>query len=743
MCLNDGTYTRVDVARGSESAIDITIASQALAGRCNWEVLKESTVGSDHYPVVVQLEIELVREQGVRKGRWVLEKAEWETFAEISESGLLGIRDSAGVDCMCQAVTSSIISAAELTIPKSKHGRRGKVVPWWSEACSGAVRDRNKAFRVLKQTLSFGNLRRYKQCQAVLRRTVKSAKRESWKKFCESIERTTPIQRVWGVIKKMRGNGREFDYPVMVEDERPITNSKDKAEAIAKALVKVHSSGNLTHEERIGREMTMEKYREVLSEEVGEGEVLNTLFTLNELKNVLKKAGKSSPGRDTICYIMLDNLTDKGKEVVLRLFNKVWLEGDIPAAWKQSVIIPIRKPGKDAKNPSNYRPIALTSQIGKVMERMVNDRLVYWLETGGLLHSYQSGFRKGRGTMDPVVALEDSIRKAQVNKETVLAIFFDVEKAYDMVWKEGLLIKLRQLGITGRIFQWIRDFLTGRRITVKINEAFSNEYLVENGTPQGSIISPVLFLVLINEVFIGLDRSIKVALFADDGAMWKSGRNVNFVVNKMQQAVDDVQKWALEWGLRISVEKTKTVFFTRRKIPQELKLNISGAELERVECFKYLGLWFDKRLSWSVHIQKMVEKCKKVLNVMRCLRGVDWGANRPAMRTVYIRLIRSVFDYGCVAYRSAAKSLLVTLDVIQHKALRLCCGAMKTTPVNAIQVQMGEMPLHIRRDQLTLVYWANLRGHKEDHISRPSLLQCQERGKSQGRNFGWIIDQKY
>ena len=287
---------------------------------------------------------------------------------------------------------------------------------------------------------------------------------------------------------------------MMVED-RVIIGSKDKAEAIAKTLVKVHSSGNLNPIEARGREITIDRYRHVLEEEMGNEDALNTPFDLSELNSALKKVGRSTPGRDGICYVMLEKLTDKGKEVVLGLINKVWVEGVIPAEWKLSVIIPIRKPGKDATMPSNYRPIALTSQLGKIMERMVNDRLVYWLEMRNILYSYQTGFRQRRGTMDPVVTLEESIRKAQVNKETILAVFFDIEKAYDMVWREGLLIKLRQMGIKGRMFQWVKDFLSGRRIMVKINEELSSEYMVENGTPQGSIISPILFLIMINDVF--------------------------------------------------------------------------------------------------------------------------------------------------------------------------------------------------------------------------------------------------
>ena len=105
------------------------------------------------------------------------------------------------------------------------------------------------------------------------------------------------------------------------------------------------------------------------------------------------------------------------------------------------MIIPIRKPGKDPSNPKNYRPIALTSYIGKIMERIITERLFFYMESRGILSPHQSGFRRGRETMDPVMCLETEIRKAHVNKESVMAVFFDVEKAYDMVWKEGLMIK--------------------------------------------------------------------------------------------------------------------------------------------------------------------------------------------------------------------------------------------------------------------------------------------------------------
>ena len=115
----------------------------------------------------------------------------------------------------------------------------------------------------------------------------------------------------------------------------------------------------------------------------------------------------------------------------------------------EAVIVPIRKPGKDP-----MRPIALSSHVCKIMEHMITERLTYFLESRGLVSPHQSGFRKGRRTMDPVFCLEAEVRKAQVNRDTVVAGFFDVEK-YDMMWKEGLLIKIDIMGVGGRMYNWI------------------------------------------------------------------------------------------------------------------------------------------------------------------------------------------------------------------------------------------------------------------------------------------------
>lgn len=135
------------------------------------------------------------------------------------------------------------------------------------------------------------------------------------------------------------------------------------------------------------------------------------------------------------------------------------------------------------------------------MERMVTERLSYKIEKREMLANYQRGFRKGRNSMDSVIGLENEIRKAQANKRSVNAVFFDIQKAYDMMWKEGLLIKPHKMWVGGRVFNCVKDFLFGRKIKVRILSDLSSQYTVGNGTPQGSVISPLLFIIMINDVF--------------------------------------------------------------------------------------------------------------------------------------------------------------------------------------------------------------------------------------------------
>ena len=146
----------------------------------------------------------------------------------------------------------------------------------------------------------------------------------------------------------------------------------------------------------------------------------------------------------------------------------------MPASSKEAHVIPVPKPSKDASNPTNYRPIALTSCVCKTLERMINERLVWYLESQNIITNFQCRFRKGRSTTDHLVRLESFIRDAFIKKEHVVSVFFDLEKAYDTTWKYGIMKDLQDLGLKGRLPEFISSFLSDRNFKVKMGSTLSD-----------------------------------------------------------------------------------------------------------------------------------------------------------------------------------------------------------------------------------------------------------------------------
>lgn len=192
VCLNNGQGTRVNFSNGVESAIDLTLVSSELAGASNWEVLKDNIVGGDHYPIAIQFGMNNTVRQD-RITRWNFGKVDWGKFTGYCDIEFSKIVMSGQIDVINENIIAAIIKGASQTIKKSTGKNKVKMVPW----C------------ILQ------NLVKYKKAQAIVRKTIKRAKKSYWRGYCSSIGRTTPLDKVWGVIKKMRGIRQDRNLPVL------------------------------------------------------------------------------------------------------------------------------------------------------------------------------------------------------------------------------------------------------------------------------------------------------------------------------------------------------------------------------------------------------------------------------------------------------------------------------------------------------------------------------------------------
>ena len=472
---------------------------------------------------------------------------------------------------------------------------------------------------------------------------------------------------------------------------------------------------------KIGKFSTLALHWLVMIDECSDNsnQPMNAAFTPNELKYAIKSCkNRKAAGPDDIPNEFIKNLPESFVNVLLMYFNSVWSVGILPRAWKHAIVLPIRKPDKPEANPLSYRPISLTSSLCKVMEKLVTNRLVHFLESRNLLSKFQTGFRKNRSTLDQIIKLQDSIAKSNSYRGFTVAAFLDFEKAYDMLWRAGLMTKVKRLGIDGNMFSFIDNFISERSFQVKVGSALSEVKQMENGTPQGSIISPTLFLIMINDMDVGRP-GVELSLFADDSSIYRSGRNVKSILKDIQAALDNVSCWCAHWGMKISTSKSTAVIFTHRLKFKVNPLKINNVEIKFEDKAKFLGIIFDKRLNWSNHFQYIVGRCKARLNLMRSLVGTAWGGSKTCLMTVYRALIRSLLDYGAEALDSASQYVKAKFDSIQYQALKICCGAMRGTALSALQNECGEPPLALRRRRQQLRYCVKIKSlpdHTADSV---------------------------
>ena len=206
-------------------------------------------------------------------------------------------------------------------------------------------------------------------------------------------------------------------------------------------------------------------------------------------------------------------------------------------------MVPIHKKGKDKSNTGSYRPISLTSCVGKVLERMINSRLMWHLEKNKLLSKYQAGFHQDHSTEDQAAHVAQMIEDSFQDKKHTLAVWVDLEKAFDKVWKDGLRLKLQRCGVRGCMYKWISQFLHNRNARVQMGGSYSRKKILAEGVPQGGVLSPTLFLIFINDVLNDLPRGVHGAMYADDLILWCIEESIGTARYRLQEPLNLLERW--------------------------------------------------------------------------------------------------------------------------------------------------------------------------------------------------------
>ena len=604
----------------------------------------------------------------------------------------------------------SLITAAEAAIPKTKPSSKRKLrgVPYWTSKCASAVRKREQALAASRSNKTADAYINYKKQKAICRRVIKDTKQEYWESYCDTLTDTTKLTSVWRMAKSMQGSSSPASIPTLVEGGITCKTNAEKAELFASKFSSYSARNNQTQEFIKKSTFLEQTWAKPSKDAESQPCILDHDIEYHELASAIKQCKRgSAPGADHISYEMIQHLSKSSLLTLLDIYNEIWKTGALIPEWKHSIIIPIKKPNNSAHDANSYRPIALTACLCKVMERIITNRMLWYLDSNHLLNDIQAGFRSNRSTLDQLLRLHtDAFNSIKAKKYTV-AILLDFTKAFDLIWHEGLLHKMRKLGLTGRAYKWVLDFLTNRTIQVRIGADLSSVKNMEMGTPQGSVISPLLFLIMIAD--FPESSTLQTSLFADDSSVWKSGGSLKHIQLELQTHLNKICQWCTDWGFVINSKKTVCIIFTRkRKFNQPQDLQINGSSVEYVKEAKFLGMIFDANLTWNKHATYIKSRIKVRINLMRMVSGLNWGAGKRPLVAIYRALVRSVIEYGLELYSSASKSTIKILESIQAQCLRICCGALKSTPIIALQNECGEAPIVLKKTEILMRHAARI-----------------------------------
>ena len=695
--LNNGSPTHITLPSGSTSAIDLSLASATVADRFQWKT-HETPCGSDHFPIWLWSDMP---HPGARTPQWNFKKADWASFTADCNIHLDFTGES--TDTLNEHVRDSIVQSASKHIPKTSALPKRIPVPWWSEDCRIAIRERRRRDRIFKRHPTTENLIRFQKAKAVARKTVREAKRKSWITYITTINRFTPLSSIWRRIQRISGRGSPIQLPALtLPNGNIITNPQDVANHIGEKWAERWTLGT-THPTFLRYKRASE--RSPIDFACSESLAFNDVFTFDELERAIRHLRSTAAGPDSIHNDMLKKLSDQSLSALLSFYNHIWTSHEFPSGWREAVIIPILKQGKDGTDALHYRPIALTSCVCKLLESMVNRRLVWFLENTGFFDIAQCGFRKNRSTIDHIVSLDTAVRQSFASKQHTFAVLFDIEKAYDTAWRHAILDKLRNAGIRGHMGYFLANFIRERSYRVRIGSTLSNSFIQESGVPQGSVLSVTLFGVLINDICCSLPPNVRRSLFVDDFAIWVSSSTSLSAQRQLQLCINSLTKWSLSNGFKFSTEKTVCIHFCRRtRYCPDITLRMYQQRIPLRDEVTFLGVTLDKRLSYGPHIARLKDKCTVRMNILKVTSRMSYGADRTTLLRLYRSLIRSVIDYASIAYDGALDSTKQPLDSVHHACIRIATGAFRTSRRSSLLVDAGEHPLDLRRKRLSMIY---------------------------------------
>jgi Reverse transcriptase (RNA-dependent DNA polymerase) len=400
------------------------------------------------------------------------------------------------------------------------------------------------------------------------------------------------------------------------------------------------------------------------------------------------------------------------------IYNLSLKTSSFPNSWKCTKVTPIHKKG-DKSLIENYRPVAIVSSPAKLMEIILHKYIYHHVKP--FLIDQQHGFRPARSTTTNLLSLSNFITKSMDSNVQVDVVYTDFKKAFDKVDHSILIRKLFDLGFSYNITELFVDYLSGRCQFVKYESQYSNEYPTFSGIPQGSNLGPLLFLIFINDIHTVISNS-NLLLYADDLKVYRDIRTTaDFTA--LQNDLNSLWEWASDNHLPFSIEKCHVVSYSRSLAPLVHPYSLGGNILEMKLSTSDLGITFESRWKFVVHISDICNRASKMLGFV--MRNAHHFNDMRVLRLLYDTLVRSILESGSIIWNPREVKYNLQIERVQRKFLRYLYMRQygyypSLYPSAFVLGTLGYSTLSSRRDKLLVSHFCNLlRGD----ICNPPILE--------------------
>ena len=684
----------------SSSSPDVVFCSANLSLGLSWAVA--STLNSDHYPLLISIDDDTPPPR-ISKSYISYRKANWKDFSRDVESMLAAVPLPSSCSKGEQVWRRIIQKAAARHIPS---GYVKDYTPSLDPESRRLIDERDEVRRQDPNDASLPDLNQRVSA------SISASARARWMEAVAEADRRTNPQRFWNLLKRLSGKRAKQNpnQPIAFGQKTQTSRS-----GIANAFCKQYMNSSAYKASKESRETFRAVKRNNLDHNYSP-------FTEEMTREAIKMAKNSTAvGPNNVNILHLKHLGRNGIRFLTRLFNLSVRHADIPAIWKAATIIPVPKPGKPQDQGLSYRPISLLCPEVKVLERLLFPSFSASFDASPNQH----GFRPGRSTITALLPLSTRVAEGfnqpkPASRTGLLSI--DLSKAFDIVDRAKLMEKVNRTNLHGNLKRWLLCYLRDRRVRVLYQGSFSRWRKSRLGVPQGSVISPLLFIFFVGD--LSLDRASINESFADDFHSAESSPEVAPIELALNETAADLVSWTNDNNMLVSAPKSSVTLFTTwtKQVDAQLDVAIDGIPVPTVKNPRLLGVLLDPLFTFNAHASAIAKKCASRLNLLRALADTKFGHDKEVLLSTFKTYIRSVIDYGApIVYPNYSATSINKLQRIQSRALRLALGCHTASSIDHLHSEAAELPV---RDHLHLLSAQFLaRALQPSHPSHPHVTR--------------------